>query len=92
MNMKHMTLAEFHHENFGSKKRSGILSSALVVEVVGFCGEPLLIERLKELGFHQGLKLQLVGQAPFGGPQLYRFGNTVLALRYEEAACTLIQI
>jgi ferrous iron transport protein A len=49
-----------------------------------------MIERLKEMGLHQGLEVSFVGRAPFRGPLLYRFGNTVLALRLEEASCALI--
>ncbi len=59
--------------------------------VRGFDGDSLIVERLKELGLHPGLEVQAVGQAPFGGPHLFRFGNTVLALRTEEAECTLIE-
>lgn len=58
--------------------------------IKGFQGEPLIVERLKEMGFHQGLEIEAVGRAPFGGPCLYRFGNTVLALRSEEAECAII--
>lgn len=60
--------------------------------IQGFCGEPRIVERLKEMGFHQGLEIEAVGRAPFGGPHLYRFGNTVLALRSEEAECTILQV
>lgn len=77
-----MTLAEF------SKNKSSENQS---IRIQGFSGDPLVIERLKEMGLHQGLELEPVGRAPFGGPLLFRFGSTVLALRTEEAACTLIQ-
>jgi Fe2+ transport system protein FeoA len=60
-------------------------------EVLGFCGDPLIIERLKELGIHRGVKIEAYGRAPFGGPKLYRLGATVLALREEEAECIRIQ-
>jgi ferrous iron transport protein A len=57
------------------------------LEVIGFQGDELLIERLKELGFYVGVKIRYVGKAPFAGPLLIRLGATVMALRQEEAAC-----
>ncbi len=60
-------------------------------EITGFTGDSLLIDRLKELGLYQGLIIENVGQAPFGGPLLYRFGGTILALRVEEAKCLLVK-
>jgi len=65
---------------------------ALKAKIEGFYGDSTTVERLKEMGLHQGLEVASVGRAPFGGPLLFRFGNTVLALRYEEAQCALIQI
>lgn len=83
-----MTLAEMQTPE--AKKKSD--PQSLRAKIKGFCGDPLIIERLRELGLHHGLEVQAVGRAPFGGPQLFRFGNTVLALRREEAQCTLIEI
>lgn len=57
-----------------------------------FSGDALIAERLKEMGIYPGLELQVVGRAPFRGPFLFRFGNTVLALRAEEAVCAIVQI
>ena len=56
-------------------------------EITGYDGDQQLIERLKELGLSPGLKISLVGRAPFFGPLLFRLGAMVLALREEEAAC-----
>ena len=60
-------------------------------EIVGFkCDTEatcLMVERLKEMGLYEGLMLEYLGQAPFGGPLLYRFSGTVVALRVEEARC-----
>lgn len=58
--------------------------------VVGFTGEALLIERLREIGLYQGLELVYLGRAPFKGPLLIQFDNTSFALRPEEARCTLV--
>jgi ferrous iron transport protein A len=82
-----MTLAEFHISHQKKIPSSG----ALRARVEGFSGDLTVVERLKEMGLHEGLEIEVVGQAPFGGPMLFRFGNTVLALRVEEAQCALIQ-
>ena len=82
-----MTLIELHQiQTKGSSSYQ-----ALPAKVQGVSGDPFVIERLKEMGLHPGLEIQAIGQAPVGGPLLFRFGNTVLALRREEAACTLIE-
>ena len=60
------------------------------VTITGFLGDNVIVERLKEMGFHQGLEVFVAGYAPFGGPLLFRFGSTVLALRREEASCLLV--
>ena len=61
-------------------------------EIVGFSGEHLMIERLKEMGLHKGLHIEFIGRSPLKGPYLYRFGNTILALRSQEAACIQIKM
>lgn len=82
-----MKLNELHQIQSKNSKST----PACKARIKSFCGDPLVVERLKEMGLHQGLEVQSVGQAPFGGPLLFRFGNTVLALRAEEAECTLIE-
>jgi Fe2+ transport system protein FeoA len=61
-------------------------------QIIGFIGEHLMIERLKEMGLHKGLQIEFIGRSPLWGPFLYRFGNTILALRPREAACIQIQL
>ncbi len=58
--------------------------------IEAFCGDPLLCDRLYELGLRPGIFLESSGRAPFGGPFLFRFQNTVLALRSAEAACIVV--
>lgn len=53
-------------------------------------GIPALVERLRELGLHPGLRVEYAGQAPFKGPRMIRIGSAVIALRGEEAACVLL--
>ena len=62
------------------------------VIIHSFSGEALIMERLKEMGIYPGLELQVAGRAPFRSPFLFRFGNTVLALRAEEAVCAIVQL
>jgi Fe2+ transport system protein FeoA len=54
-------------------------------------GDPLLVRRLQELGFHQGQKLELLLRAPFGGPLVIAMGTSVLSLRSQEAQCVKVQ-
>jgi len=52
---------------------------------------PFFSERLFEMGIHQGQKFEYLGTAPFRGPIIIKFGNTVIALRTEEAACLIVK-
>ena len=61
------------------------------LEIVDFKGDVNLCERLHEMGLHRGQKIRFVGRAPLRGPLLIQFGTSFLALRAEEAQCTLIQ-
>ncbi len=61
------------------------------LEIIECRGPQDLVLRLQELGFHQGLQFDYIGQAPLGGPLLFRLSTTVVALRPEEAACLLIR-
>jgi len=54
-------------------------------------GEPGLTRRLREMGFHSGCEVRLLGQAPFNGPFVVQLHDSVLALRYSEAECLLIK-
>lgn len=50
-------------------------------------GSQMLCERLHEMGLRPGLEIEFWGRSPWSGPWLYRFQNTMLALRDEEASC-----
>lgn len=53
--------------------------------------DPLTARRLHELGFDEGVDVELLHRAPFGGdPIAVRVGNMVVALRRSMAA--LIEI
>ena len=48
--------------------------------------DPLTARRLCELGFDEGVDVELLHRAPFGGdPLAVRVGNMVVALRREMA-------
>ncbi len=68
------------------------LRAGQTVEIQSFEGDELYRERLHEMGLRKGMLLTILGQAPFNGPLLIRFHTSFLALRNEEAACTLITL
>ena len=56
-------------------------------EIRELSGEPLLVERLRELGFIRGETVRLRGRAPFGEPLIVEIRGTSIALRLREARC-----
>lgn len=62
------------------------------VSIESFSGTDIVIERLHEMGLRQGTELTVLGWAPFRGPILVRYKSTLLALRKEEAQCTLVKV
>ncbi len=55
--------------------------------VLAIQGEVFICDRLRELGLFVGLQITILGRAPFAGPYLIQYNNTVLALREEEFQC-----
>lgn len=55
-----------------------------------FSGDPQLVQRLREVGLREGLKIELIGRIVFGGPLIVRVGPIKIALRDEEAKCCLV--
>ncbi|MCB0421653.1 MAG: ferrous iron transport protein A [Bdellovibrionales bacterium] len=60
----------------------------------GFCGvidsltgDPVIVERLHELGFLSGQVVTLLLKTPFAGPFIVKVNDVTVALRSEEAAC-----
>ncbi|MCE3010820.1 MAG: ferrous iron transport protein A [Proteobacteria bacterium] len=56
-------------------------------KVKAITGDPLICARLRELGLFIGQEVSVLGRAPFRGPYLIKYNNTVLALREEEFQC-----
>lgn len=54
-------------------------------------GQPALTRRLREMGFHTGCEVRIIGRAPFNGPFVVQLHDSVLALRQAEAECLLIK-
>ena len=55
--------------------------------VCGLSGEPLLRERLAELGFTVGTQVLVVRKAPLGDPVHVRVRSGSFAIRADEARC-----
>jgi ferrous iron transport protein A len=54
-------------------------------------GEAGLTRRLREMGFHTGCEVRVLGRAPFNGPFVVQLHDSVLALRAAEAECLSIK-
>jgi ferrous iron transport protein A len=64
----------------------GIGETALVVAIDRAGLEPQTAQRLCELGFDEGVDVEMLHRAPFGGdPIAVRVGNMVVALRRDMA-------
>ena len=59
--------------------------------IANVTGEPGLTRRLREMGFHSGCEVRILGRAPFQGPFVVQLHDSVLALRLVEAQCLLIK-
>jgi ferrous iron transport protein A len=64
------------------------LQTLTLLDVVG---ELQLARRLREMGFHSGCEVRVLGRAPFNGPFVVQLHDSVLALRRAEAECLLIK-
>ena len=56
------------------------------VEITAIAGEPGLVQRLYELGFCEGERIEFLGRAPLGDPIEIRIANSRISLRKVEAA------
>lgn len=61
------------------------------LKIADVAGDLVLTKRLREMGFHSGCEVRIVGRAPFNGPFVVQLHDSVLALRVSEAECLLIR-
>jgi ferrous iron transport protein A len=64
------------------------LQPLTIHDVIGDSG---LSRRLREMGFHSGCEVRILGRAPFNGPYVVQLHDSVLALRWAEAECLLVK-
>ncbi|MCB1197037.1 MAG: FeoA family protein [Bdellovibrionota bacterium] len=57
------------------------------LRIVEVLGEPLIVERLLEIGFAPGEEIKVVGQMLWAGPLIIQVRGTTVALRQNEARC-----
>ena len=63
-----------------------------LVEITAIAGEPGLVQRLYELGFCEGERIEFLGRAPHGDPIEIRIANSRISLRKIEAAGIAVRI
>lgn len=66
------------------------LSDDVNARVVAVNGDPLLRERLVELGFTPGQPVTIASRAPLGDPLRVRLRRGALAVRLDEARAVLV--
>lgn len=55
--------------------------------ILDLSGDPVVLARLRELGFMRGESVMVKGRMPFGDPIIVEIRGMTVALRREEAAC-----
>ena len=50
-------------------------------------GDPLIVERLIDMGFHPGVEIECINRMVSGGPSVIRVQSSLFALREEESQC-----
>jgi ferrous iron transport protein A len=60
--------------------------------IVSLSGEPMLIQRLMEMGVLEGDEIELIGFAPLGDPLEVRLGDYRLSLRRNEATRVEVEL
>lgn len=68
--------------------RSPNLPQSVFIQALS--GHPELVQRLREVGLREGLKIEVIGRIVFGGPLIVRVGPIKIALRDQEAKCCLV--
>lgn len=60
--------------------------------IVSLAGEPMVIQRLMEMGMLEGDEIEMLAIAPLGDPLEVRLGDYRLSLRRSEAAHVEVQL
>jgi len=63
-----------------------------IAVVLALHGDPLLRERLCELGFTRGTEVHVVRKAPLGDPLHVRVRSGSFAVRCDEARCIEVEL
>lgn len=58
-----------------------------LVRIVEVLGDPIVVERLLEIGFTPGEEISILGRTLLSGPMIIQVRDTTVALRQEEAQC-----
>jgi len=61
------------------------------LKITGVTGDGILSRRLREMGFHTGCEVRVLGRAPFQGAFVVQLHDSVLALRQAEAECLFVK-
>lgn len=89
-----MNLSEWALEKTGKSSQSSQTDKPQVQSstktVVSLQGDPIVVARLRELGFIRGEIVTIAGRAPFGEPILVEIRGATVALRKSEAACVQV--
>ncbi|MHC4924109.1 MAG: FeoA family protein [Planctomycetota bacterium] len=64
---------------------------AAPARILGLTGDPLLRERIAELGLTPGQEVRVLRRAPLGDPMEVSVRGFALALRRDEAAAVLVE-
>lgn len=57
------------------------------IAAIGCCGDGRCAMRMREMGFDEGVEVQVLHRAPFGGdPIAVRVGGATVAIRRAQAA------
>ena len=59
-------------------------------KITALNGDPVIVSRLREIGFIRGEEVTARGKAPFGDPIIVEIRGAMVALRKAEASCVIL--
>jgi Fe2+ transport system protein FeoA len=68
------------------------LSNDVPARVLRLQGDPLVRERLVELGLSPGQVIRILRRAPLGDPLVVAVRGACLGIRRDEASCVLVEL